>query len=325
VSRGRCWRTTVEPVEPVERFLAHLSDVERSPNTIKAYGHDLKDWFVFLTGRSLDWQAVRLDDVGEFVAWLRLPPAARAGRVVVLPSVASHCGEATVNRKLAAVSAFYQHAARNGVELGDLLTSWQPAGRRGTAWRPFLHHLSKSRPQQRREIRLKAQRKAPRVLAPAEVQSVLDGCVRLRDRLLFAVLHDTGMRIGEALGLRHEDWAAAEREVAVVPRINDNRARSKSGQPRTIPVSVGLVRLYADYLHGEYGDLDSDYVFVNLWGQPRGHPVGYPAVYDLVRRLRRTTGVEFDPHWFKHKSDTCTVTTAACGQRSPKRLATTGS
>jgi len=139
------------------------------------------------------------------------------------------------------------------------------------------------------------------------------------------VLHDTGMRIGEALGLRHEDWAAAEREVAVVPRINDNRARSKSGQPRTIPVSVGLVRLYADYLHGEYGDLDSDYVFVNLWGQPRGHPVGYPAVYDLVRRLRRTTGVEFDPHWFKHKSDTCTVTTAACGQRSPKRLATTGS
>ena len=188
------------PVEPVERFLAYLSDVERSPSTIKAYGHDLKDWFVFLAGRSLDWQPVHLDDVGEFVAWLRLPPAARAGQVVVLPSVVSHCAEVTVNRKLSAVSAFYQHAARNGVELGDLLTSWQPAGRRGTAWRPFLHHLSKSRPQQRREIRLKAQRKAPRVLAPAEVQSVLDGCVRLRDRLLFAVLHDTGMRIGEALG-----------------------------------------------------------------------------------------------------------------------------
>ncbi|GAA0442085.1 hypothetical protein [Streptomyces olivaceiscleroticus] len=29
------------------------------------------------------------------------------------------------------------------------------------------------------------------------------------------------------------------------------------------PVSAELVRLYADYLHGEYGDLDSDYVFVN--------------------------------------------------------------
>jgi integrase/recombinase XerD len=60
-------------VEPVERFLAFLSDVERSPNTVKAYAHDLKDWFGFLTGRGLDWREVRLEDVGEFVAWLRFP------------------------------------------------------------------------------------------------------------------------------------------------------------------------------------------------------------------------------------------------------------
>ena len=107
-------------------------------------------------------------------------------------------------------------------------------------------------------------------------------------------------RIGEALGLRHEDLAAAEREVAVVPRDNDNGARSKSREPRLIPVSAGLIRLYADYLHGEYGDLDCDYVFVNLWGQPHGHPLGYLAVYDLVRRLRRRTGIGFDPHWCRH-------------------------
>lgn len=67
------------PVEPVERYLAYLSDVERSPNTVKAYAHDLKDWFVFLAGRTLDWREVRLEDVGEFVAWLRLPPLARDG------------------------------------------------------------------------------------------------------------------------------------------------------------------------------------------------------------------------------------------------------
>jgi integrase len=121
---------------------------------------------------------------------------------------------------------------------------------------------------------------------------------------LFALLYETGMRIGEALGLRHEDLAAAEREVAVVPRDNDNGARSKSREPRLIPVSAGLVRLYADYLHGEYGDLDCDYVFVNLWGQPRGHPLGYPAVYDLVRRLRRRTGIGFDPHWCRHTAAT---------------------
>ncbi len=186
------------PVEPIERYLAYLSDIERSPNTVKAYAHDLKDWFSFLGIRGLDWREVRrevrLEDVGEFVAWLRLPPLARSGAVAVLPSVDRHCGEATVNRKLSAVSAFYQHAARHGVDLGDLLQTWQPADRRGTAWKPFLHHVSKGQPQARRAIRLRAPRKHPRILTVAEVQTILDACTRLRDRFLFAVLYDTGMR-----------------------------------------------------------------------------------------------------------------------------------
>ena len=69
-------------------------------------------------------------------------------------------------------------------------------------------------------------------------------------------------------------------------------------------MSAELVRLYADYLHAEYGDLDSDYVFVNLWGGALGRPWTYAAVYDLVRRLRRRTGVEFDPHWIRHTAAT---------------------
>ncbi|GIF13529.1 phage integrase family protein [Actinoplanes teichomyceticus] len=60
------------------------------------------------------------------------------------------------------------------------------------------------------------------------------------------------------------------------------------------------MRLYCDYLHREYGALDSDYVFVNLFAEPQGHPWGYPAVYDLVRRLRKRTGIAFAPHQYRH-------------------------
>jgi hypothetical protein len=35
----------------------------------------------------LDWRAATLEDVAGFVAWLRLPPEARDGRVAVLPTV----------------------------------------------------------------------------------------------------------------------------------------------------------------------------------------------------------------------------------------------
>ena len=72
---------------------------------------------------------MRLEDVGEFVAWLQLPPAGRSGAVAVLPSAAAQVGAATVNRKLAAVSAFYAHQARNGAEVGDLLAVWKTGGR----------------------------------------------------------------------------------------------------------------------------------------------------------------------------------------------------
>jgi integrase/recombinase XerD len=86
------------PVESVERYLAYLTDIERSSNTIKAYAHDLKDYFTFLGLRGLDWRAVRLEDIGEFVGWLRLPPGGRDGRVAVLPSVEHQVSAATVNR-----------------------------------------------------------------------------------------------------------------------------------------------------------------------------------------------------------------------------------
>ncbi|MFE5038968.1 site-specific integrase [Streptomyces sp. NPDC056683] len=81
------------PGAPIERYLAYLAWGEKSPNTVKAYAHDLKDWFVYLAGRGLDWQSVTLEDVTGFVGWLRLPPQARDGKVAVLPTADHHCAE----------------------------------------------------------------------------------------------------------------------------------------------------------------------------------------------------------------------------------------
>jgi integrase/recombinase XerD len=54
------------------------------------------------------------------------------------------------------------------------------------------------------------------VLLPEQIRVTLDGCARqqpdgawtgnLRNRLLFATLIETGVRLGEALALRHRDW-----------------------------------------------------------------------------------------------------------------------
>jgi integrase/recombinase XerD len=118
------------PVVPVDRFLAYLTDIGRSPNTVKAYAHDMKDLWQFLGFRGLDWREARLEDIGEFVAWLRLPRAGRAGEVAVLPSAVA-ISASTVNRELAAVSAFYAHQASNVAGPGTCWLRGELAGGAG--------------------------------------------------------------------------------------------------------------------------------------------------------------------------------------------------
>ena len=231
VSRRESWTVLGDddaPVEPIERYLAYLTDIERSPNTVKAYAHDLKDWFTFLAGRGLDW---RRGAAGGRRRVRRLAATAagrprRAGRGAAV-------GGSTLRRvdgepEAVGGRAFYQHAARHGVDVGELLTTWQPAGR-GAAWKPFLHHISKAHAAAAAgDLAEGAEEAAADADRRARCRRSWTPCDRLRDRFLFALLYDTGMRIGEALGLRHEDIAAAERESRSCRAINDNGARAKS-------------------------------------------------------------------------------------------------
>ena len=81
---------------------------------------------------------------------------------------------------------------------------------------------------------------------------------------------------------------------------NANGARAKLREAAVIPVSTPLVRLYSEYMHGEYGDLDCDYVFVNLFGGRIGQPLCYPTVHRLAARISARTGIAFTVHMLRH-------------------------
>jgi integrase/recombinase XerD len=279
-------------------FLAHLTAIERSPGTVRAYAFDLRDYFEFLTAHEIDWRTVRLEHVGRFVGWLRLPPTMRTASVTSLSTIEARCSVPTINRKLAAVGSFYKFHHRHGVDCGELLSTMKAGGVRGS-WRPFLAHLGSAGDQRRRTIKLKTRRRLPRTLSEESVQLIVDACDRLRDRFLIELLAGTGMRIGEALGLRHEDIDAAGTLIRIRARRNSNGVRVKGGQ-REIPVAPSLIRLYTDYLVDQYGELDCDYVFINLWGGSVGTPWRYWNVTDHVARLRERSGVAFSAHSFRH-------------------------
>src|SRR5260370_30911606 len=104
---------------------------------------------------------------------------------------------------------------------------------------------------------------------PHEVQALLNACTHRRDRLLVSLLYESGMRIGQVLGLRHADIRSYDGEIDIVPRTNSNGALAKSRSPYTVHVSKELMELYADHLVNEYQDATHDFVFVN-WCCGRG-------------------------------------------------------
>lgn len=282
-------------VEPAERYLAYLAAIERSPNTVRAYAVSLKLWFEFLDVAGLAWDRVGIEDVARFVAWLRAP----APNVVVLAEGAGVRRPASVNRYLAGVFGFYDHHARTGLAVASELVAWRRVSR--GSYKPFLHHVTKGRPIPVRPVKLHVPRRAPATLEPEQIVSVLGACENLRDRFLFSLLAETGMRVGQALGLRHSDFVSRKREVHIVPRPdNANGARAKSRSVSVIPVSTALVRLYSEYMHSEYGDIDSDYVFVNLFRGRIGEPLTYRSVDQLTRRIVARTGIAFTPHVLRH-------------------------
>jgi integrase/recombinase XerD len=273
VMRDRAESATVldaagDVVVPAEAFLAHLQALDRSPTTVRAYAFSLRLWFEFLSIVGVGWDAAGAEHVSRFVAWLRAP----AENVVVLDGGSARRCRATVNRHLAALFCLYDYQARNGVDLARALVAWRRSNRGG--YKGFLHHVSAGRPVATRPLRLRQPRRLPRTLSAEQIVTLVEACRHVRDRFLLVLLAETGMRIGQALGLRHADFVSHRRELRIVPRAdNANGARAKTINAATIPISAGLVRLYSVYMFDEYGELDSDYVFVNLFAEPLGAPM----------------------------------------------------
>lgn len=212
----------------------------------------------------------------------------------------------------AEVRPVYDYHARNGLQFAAELREERRSGRGG--YRPFLTGIAASTGRGR-VGRLRAARRLPRTLELGQVAAVVAAQERYRDRFLFALLALTGMRVGQALGLRHEDVVSHERRVELVPREdNANGARGK-GAAGSVPIGTELVRLHSDYMHEEYGELDSDYVFVNLWGGRVGRAMTYDTVNELVLRTRRRVGFHFTPHIYADLRVMPTFVGRAC-QRS---------
>lgn len=315
---GQAYWTVVDEdyakVAVADRFLFDLRfGRDRAESTTRVYAGELAGFLAWCarSGRSLEEGAEHLS---RFVLSLSTTPTLRAGSGKGRPPQA-----ARVNHVLAVVREFFKHAAAAGEVEGRVLAAlYEVADDR--------HLPAELRPEggglryrARPRHRLRAERRErPDAASQAEWEGLLEAARCWRDRFMLVLLWFTGLRIGEALGLRRADLHFADSSTAigcrvagphlhVVHRDNPNGASAKSRDHRVIPVGTWVLAYYDRYIEERLacpGAEGCDFVFVNLLHPPLGAPMTASAVRQAFATLSRRAGLgrAIHPHMLRHST-----------------------
>ncbi|MGW4217399.1 tyrosine-type recombinase/integrase [Streptomyces bacillaris] len=300
-----------------ESYMAALRQGDASVNTERTYGGRIALYLSYCHSRRIKWSTPTLGQLAHFLHSLvdeALPPRGRK-----TPSEPKHRSEGTADAIMGTVCQFLRHCSLHGwvtKEFVSLLT--EPR---------YLRHLppgydpgedGQLRTVRSRRIKFKVAVPGYEYLTDDQIIQLIDSTTHARDRFLITLLVETGVRIGEALGLRREDMhlladsrtlgcAVAGPHIHVRRRQNSNGALAKARQPRWVPVSDNVAGLYAEY-QWEREQVpraaSCDLVFVNLFHSPLGEPMKYPATYDLFKRLAKRAGFDAHPHMTRHSAAT---------------------
>ncbi|MGW5440490.1 tyrosine-type recombinase/integrase [Nocardia asteroides] len=299
-------------------FLAGLRALDRSPNTERVYAGRIALYLSYCAAAGLAWSQITAVALAGFLRWLTEAPLPDRTRKPQLRN--RFRSESTANAIVTTVCEFLRFGSRHG---------WVPAEVVERLSIPkYLRFLppgmDAGEDGQRRTVMVKTVRY--RIAEPGyewltgEQIEVLLGLTRnARDRFLVALMACTGIRIGEALGLRREDLHLLSGSRAlgcqvlgphlhvVRRRRNANSALAKTLKPRSIPVTLDIVGLYAD-AQFERDRIaragESDMVFVNLFRGVIGRAMTYAAVKDMFDRLTARAGFPARPHMLRHSAAT---------------------
>jgi len=236
------------------RFGQYLRASDKSENTAEAYLRDLclfGEWFQSSNGEQITPQGITPIDVKEYKAYLLQ---------------VKHFKPATVNRKLASISAFCAWARRENIIEAN------PTEGIGNV----------------QEVEL-----APRWLTRKEQYALLRAVQKEnkpRDEAVIMLLLHTGLRVSEASNLRLSDVEISDRKGQVTVRDG------KGGKHRMVPLNADVRKAVGAYLEAR-PDAQHDYLFV---GKQTGRlkPWGIQYVASKYAYLARLDGVT--PHTLRH-------------------------
>lgn len=288
-----------EVIEEVRGFLLYLHVRGFSPNTLIAYAHDLKHLYTFLGQAHLNLRDFRPAQAIQFLQHLNT----RKGDFSTLTVP-------TINRILAAVSSYFDYLLYSET-LQDRPHPFKKvtdaaAVRIRQRYQPFLGITTRVQPQ-KRLLHLRSIERLPRPMDDQKVQALLDSLTKKRDRAVFLLMLQGGLRPGEALGLHLEDIAYGRRRITIRHRTDHPKGvRSKSRVERIVDLlEPECLQAVSDYvMHERPQDTDSTILFLTGGkGKKRLEALSYFTFAKLFKRRCKALGLSetwITPHALRH-------------------------
>lgn len=143
------------PVLPVMKYLEYLDKTGKSPNTQKTYCYSLKHFYTYLEEKGKDYMFIRLEDLIDFVGWLRSPY--QSSNVTPLQQERAKRTEKTINLTITVIANFYDYLYRNEEVQNDMMEKLMKQVFTGghSRYKSFSHHVNKDKSSIRNILKLK--------------------------------------------------------------------------------------------------------------------------------------------------------------------------
>lgn len=244
----------------LDEFRSYLQyDCRKSPNTVASYSSDVKSF--------LEWLSEQGRDATE----------AESADFEVYVKEHGFVSPRSQSRALSAIRSFYAWMRREGRIARD------PSERIDMPKLNIYH---------------------PTVLSVDEVESIMNAVectdwTGKRDRALLEVLYGCGLRVSEAVGLRHSDIYFKDKYIKVF---------GKGSKSRLVPLGdMAAAALRACRDSSPFPS--SDYIFLNRYGKPLSRVSAFKKVKEYA--LLAGVNKEISPHSFRHSFATHLVENGA--------------
>jgi integrase/recombinase XerD len=260
---------------------AHLG---LAPNTIDAYGRALEDYLAFSASQAIIPESAHRDHLAAYVRNLTTRPHLHVSNLRVLDSGAG-LANATLQQRLTAVRLYYDYLMEEGLRLDN------PVGRgRYTPGKGFGGRGDRGLiPRYHKLPWIPDEEQWHAVLNVAKAESY-------RNRVMFALAYDAGLRREELCALATSDIDPAHRLLHLRAETTKNR------RGRTVPYSEATSLLYVAYvqqrrtLSRERGPL-----FLSESPRNRAQPISIWTWSKVVERIAKRASIpQFSTHTLRH-------------------------